>query len=596
MCRTALLLAVFLVSLGAPEGSTAAETFKVGGAGLRWEAQSLIFNALEVTEAQALSPLEADPQQNILPRLKELGGSATTSVRTAAARSNQILNELIDGDYKTGWRVYTNTNGAELVVDMGAIFVLQRIYFRRGVLNDDERSLRGYEFYVNDGDPLNFVGASPIFSLIAQNRSHGEPELDLTFPPTKVRYFKLRSTGERGFQMGDLEVFGVGVTPFAQYISKLIDLGAPANFGPINVYARIAGDAQVQFSTKTGYVPDDSLYFRQTGIPGEFEEIPRDQFDRTLDPAYAGIIRENQRDWSVWSPPYAQLVDAPLSAPDNRRYLQFQFKLLSGGLLDKAVIDSLVFTYTVPAIADSMIGEISPVQAQLGVVNDFTYHLRSVLIGNKRGFDTVLITTPFAAQARGVEVDGVEVSDFTGEMVGNQLKVHFPNNPVTRNGQRVKVHFSSLMTVSGTEFRAEVGDSRSDAFPQRVIAGDADSQEESNTLVVAARIADQLFTDVRFSSGIITPNGDGRHDQVKLGYILLKATHPVNVEVAIYNLAGQVVRRLYEARDRSGPNEVAWNGRDDQEQTVPPGLYLIRLLADTDAGKTTQMRSVAVVY
>ena len=50
---------------------------------------------------------------------------------------------------------------------MGAIFSLQRIFFRRGVLNDDERSLRGYEFYVNNGDPLNFVGEEP--SLFAHS-------------------------------------------------------------------------------------------------------------------------------------------------------------------------------------------------------------------------------------------------------------------------------------------------------------------------------------------------------------------------------------------------------------------------------------------
>ena len=63
--------------------------------------------------------------------------------------------------------------------------------------------MRGYEFYVNDGDPLNFVADTPVYSLIAQNRSHGLPELDPSFQPTQVRYFKLRSTGERAFQMGD---------------------------------------------------------------------------------------------------------------------------------------------------------------------------------------------------------------------------------------------------------------------------------------------------------------------------------------------------------------------------------------------------------
>ena len=89
------------------------------------------------------------------------------------------------------------------------------------------------EIYANDGDSINFVrndtsGSQPIYSLIAQDRSHGAPELDVRFRPQSVRYLKLRSTGERPFQMGDMEIFGLGVTPFAHYISRVIDLGQPA--------------------------------------------------------------------------------------------------------------------------------------------------------------------------------------------------------------------------------------------------------------------------------------------------------------------------------------------------------------------------------
>ncbi len=596
MLRAAYILAALLIGFSS-SGQAQVQRLKIGGNdGLEWQNNSLVFNALEVTDENGLSPLEADPEANLLPRIKELGGTATTSVRTAAARSNQILKELIDEQYTTGWRVYTNTNGAELEVDMGAVFVLQRIFLHRGVLNDDERSLRGYEFYVNDGDSLNFIGDKPVYSLIAQDRSHGLPELDLSFSPTQVRYFKLRSTGERGFQMGDLEVFGLGVTPFAQYISRVIDLGDAANMGPVNVYTSINGEAKTQFSTKTGYVANDSLYFSQTGIPGEFEEVSLDDFDRTLDPSYAGIIRENTRDWSTWSPPYAQLENAEINAPDNRRYFQFQFRLLSGSLLDKAVVDSVVINYTTPAIADSVIAEISPTTAILGQENDFTYHLRSVTANDKRGFDTVIIRTPFAARATGLSIDGIEINDFTWQGVDGRLQVAFPNNRITRSGQAIDVRFTSLMTISGTEFRGEVADSQSDAFPQRIIFGNANEEAVDNTLVVSARIDNKLFTGVDFSSDIITPNGDGINDQVALKYVLLKATDPVGVQVIIYDLSGREVRRLYNARDSSGPNQVAWDGRADDNTTVPPGLYLIRLEANTDAGDATQMRSVAVVY
>ena len=77
---------------------------------------------------------------------------------------------------------------------------------------------------------------------------------------------------------------------------------------------------------------------------------------------------------------------------------------------------------------------------------------------------------------------------------------------------------------------------------------------------------------------------------------MLKATDPVSIRVIVHNLAGQEIVRIYDQRDLSGPNQVTWDGRDAAGQVVPPGLYLVRLSADTDAGKMTEMRSVAVVY
>lgn len=588
------LLLLVLAGLMAPSSAAAVDYLTFGTRVRPWTSDSLVFNALEQVEGR-LGPLEADSTENLLPRVQELGGSAVTSVAAAAARSNQILRELTDADHTTGWRVYSDPNGAELTLDMGAVFVLSRIHMLRGVLTSDDRSLRGYEILANDGDSLNFIGAEPIYSLIAQDRSHGAPELDVRFDPQPVRYLKLRSTGERPFQMGDMEIFGVGVTPFAHYISKVIDLGQPANFGPVQIFGEIDPKARLLFSTKTGTVPSDSLYYKQTGIPGEYEEVPKEQFDRSLDPSYAGVVRVNARDWSPWSPPYAA-VESPLNSPDNRRYLQFEFRFISNGLTDKAQVDSLRFAYTVPAIADSVVGEIAPATAALGQSNSFTYHLRSVVSGNRRGFDTVLITTPFKATATAVTVDGASVP-FTQEADDRLLRVTFAGDRVERSGRQVAVGFNCLVAVSGTEFRGEVGDSQSDAFPQRIIGADADPQVESNTLVVGGLIGDQLFTGIRFSGGgAFTPNGDQANDALKLDYILLKATSPVMVEVAVHDLSGAPVRRLYAERDLSGPNNVEWDGRNQDGQLVPPGLYLLRLSVQTDAGETTQVHTVAVAY
>ena len=594
-------ISLFLIAILGAVPAGAAESLVLGGSGLSWSDNALIFTALEELEG-GLAPLEADTTENLMPRVRELGGNATTSVRTAAARSNSILNELTDEDFRTGWRVYTNTNGAELDINLGAVFILQRIRLLCGVLVNGEcsteRGLRGYELFANDGDSLNFSNGQPVYSLIAQDRSHGEPQFDLSIRAQPVRFLKLRSTGERAFQMGDLEIFGAGVTPFAHFTSRVIDLEAPANLGPVTVHISTFDEkADILFSTKTGIVPGDSLYYQQTGIPGEFEEVPQNQFDRTLDPSYAGVVRENGRDWSAWSPPYAKanLNLGVVDSPDNRRYIQFDFRFISNGLTDKVVVDSLTLDYTVPAIADSIVAEIDPPRANIGQTNEFTYYLRSVLSGANRGFDTIFISTPFQGRATAVEVDGLPV-DYTQEATDGELKVTFPDDRVEQSSQVVKVRFDNLMTVSGTEFRGWVGDSQSDAFPQRVIGGDADGEVDSNTLIVGGQLEDKLFTEVSFSSPVITPNGDGRNDEIQLDYILLKATNQVQIDVAVYDLGGRIVRRLYDQRDLSGPNTVLWNGRDDHGGLVPPGVYVMRLAADTDGGETAQIRSVAVAY
>ena len=86
MPRTAYILAALLFLAGS--GQAQVQRLKIGGNdGLEWESNSLIFNAIEVTADGTLSPLEADPEENILPRIKELGGSATPSLASAPSEA-----------------------------------------------------------------------------------------------------------------------------------------------------------------------------------------------------------------------------------------------------------------------------------------------------------------------------------------------------------------------------------------------------------------------------------------------------------------------------------------------------------------------------
>ena len=181
--------------------------------------------------------------------------------------------------------------------------------------------------------------------------------------------------------------------------------------------------------------------------------------------------------------------------------------------------------------------------------------------------------------------------DFSHEMAdGNARPLSSQSNIAEWTGDK---DCQTLLTVSGTEFRAEVSDSQSDAFHSAYQQETQTRVLLDNTLTVSAKIEDNLFAGVNFSSAVLTPNGDRINDELTLSYILLKATNPVNIRVVVHNLAGQEIVRIYDQHDLSGPTKL--RGTDAMDLGAPSRRdCVIRLGADTDAGETTACK--AVVY
>ena len=74
------------------------------------------------------------------------------------------------------------------------------------------------------------------------------------------------------------------------------------------------------------------------------------------------------------------------------------------------------------------------------------------------------------------------------------------------------------------------------------------------------------------------------------------------VEVLIHDLRGRLERRLVEQRGLgTGTYGIAWDGKDADGLTVPPGVYLARLRVDTDIegariGNAEIFRTIAVAH
>jgi subtilase family serine protease len=57
----------------------------------------------------------------------------------------------------------------------------------------------------------------------------------------------------------------------------------------------------------------------------------------------------------------------------------------------------------------------------------------------------------------------------------------------------------------------------------------------------------------------------------------LPGSEPAPVELVVYNVTGQLVRRLISGERKPGAHETLWDGKDDWGNAVPSGTYLYRL-------------------
>jgi len=76
--------------------------------------------------------------------------------------------------------------------------------------------------------------------------------------------------------------------------------------------------------------------------------------------------------------------------------------------------------------------------------------------------------------------------------------------------------------------------------------------------------------------------------ETRIDYALPVAS---TVELTVYNISGQVIRRLIDKSQIPGRYSVCWDGRDDKGFYVPDGVYFYRL----NAGAFTETRKLVVV-
>ncbi len=600
--------------------------------------------------------------ENIATQISERGGrlTAPTVLDISDAQLRTTLDQLITAS-PNGRAFERKGNfvlGTLVVLDLGGRFGVNQLrFFPRNTVFPAPATpfqgdfLKNFEVSINDGVVLTQAG-NPIWELYETqtNNKNAVTEINID-PPRLLRFLRLRATSSIPFEIEKLQVFGEGFFPTARYISPVIDMGSPANWGRLRWLQQLAGSANLvdmQIRSRSGSDPNPLAYTRKRVGLKDAEEIslsvnnPTEPLGRReylrlpekggqSDEWERGSVRDDLANWSPWTSPYSiedgtSAIGVPILSPGPRRYIQFRVDFLSEDLEASYALEQLSFDFTSPPLADEILGEVFPREVPAATDIPFVYALRADMTsGQIQGFDTLELTTGtrvksierieildgvgnaiidhvFVTQDRPTVEDQVEIVSITDD----GFVVRFPR--VLENDSVLKVHFVSRVLSFSTTFEGRVLLLAEDAF-QGVVAGDAallddaDIPFKSDVTVLSPSVnSGSLVGALDVSTTVITPNGDSANDHLKMSYEILAVVGEAEVTVEIFNLAGQSVRRLFVGLADNGVYNtesqpgLSWDGRNDEGVLVPPGLYLLQVGVEGDARSSATVQPFGVAY
>ena len=501
-------------------------------------------------------------------------------------------------------------------------------------------------------------GGWPLDRVIAEPTQNFDANVHIEFNQQYVRFFRWvrkfsiidetalsRVSGTSAGQgnqarallgtISEFEVYGDGFPKRATYRSKITDLGIEQNFGRLFFAAtpmRIVGgeavetpdaEAFVEIEVRTGRDPDPNIYHEYT-VTGKEKEVHRDRYENELRtgfsrtcascdfvqrsprPGMRAAITSDTANWTFWSTPTTQ-SGRPLNI-DSGSFIQVYITLHSARFTDFVRLDSL-WIEQAPLLAARVVGEIAPLadphpgrgiaQVPLGEMIDFAYELSASFSGTEQaGFDAVRIQTGSQPRFKELWIDGqiTAPSEITED--GDGLTVVLLERVTAANNAPLRVVFAAEVFELATTFIGEVTDSRTQTLPQPVIDGDAGQALSTNSLRVLSISGRQpaALQDLRFSTPVLTPNGDGVHDELRIDYQLFGLPERIPVNLEIYALDGHRVATVPQGQQTSGPQTARWDGRNENGEALPPGVYLIGVAVQSERNGDTALRPLGLAY
>ena len=573
-------------------------------------------------EAGGISPLFFTPDQNLVETVGERGGYVNTGGGTCGTCPGWVEADetsfVSDGDPATAYyeekgsapvRVRGQRYGKSFLVDLGGLFAVDRIRFstRAGneanyiehfhlwtnALTNDEAGISSVDLCGagRTDNCLDFVGRDHRLLwnfldlyfqpfLEVQENTLSTVEVELTGDYIRHVTLHVPSQQFRDWEIAEIEIFAPGYVPNASYTSNILDLGREVTLGALRWSGHKDAAAKVDIRSQSGSDTDPNIYWRKT-LRGDEQVVYDTDGDRLtmrayqrLEPSERGKITRDADNWEFWSTNYdfADSAGIKFAASKPRRYVQFQMDFASE-IADGGQLDYLEWTASPPAVT-ALVGEIDPWQVPPAEVTQFTYAIRPTVGLDDPGFDHV------------------EIAAKGGRLVG------VPKIDIDRTEEVVEVDFNGEIFRFGATFAGHVFNSEIPGdIQQPVQVGDATALRDGNTLSVQAfSLSSQIVSSLDLDGGVFTPNGDGINDGLDISYDLLKLVAPTPVLVEILDLAGKLVRRVYDGFDVAGRHVQQWDGLDSSGQRVSPGIYICRVEAEAEEGRQQRSGVVSVAY
>ena len=228
---------------------------------------------------------QIDPGRNLALGAEDRGGGMSSPLPSI---SDLALVSMIDGKAETAFRRKAATAG-ELVIargiimdlDLGARFGVNRIrFFPRNTVREapdfkfENDFMRGYSLALNDGSEETSVEGRPQYLNLTRVEDNTEAVVDLEIPLQYVRFIRLKSESNIGFEVDEIETYGSGFVPEAQYLSDIFDLEDLAIWGNLRWAERregVPGLSDIRVFTRSGRDETPYVFNRlnanQLGVP-----------------------------------------------------------------------------------------------------------------------------------------------------------------------------------------------------------------------------------------------------------------------------------------------------------------------------------------